>query len=135
MKTWIANGEPVYTRDDMPDYAIGFIYEITYTNGKKYIGKKDLFSYKTLPPLVGQKRKRKVKIESKWKTYSGSTKLSKGLVIQSREIIFYAETKRALTYLEVRELFRRDVIFNGKYLNENIGGKYFNNVFDKLKEK
>lgn len=135
MITWTHNFEYVYTRDDMPEDAMGFIYEITYTNGQKYIGKKNLWSERILAPLKGQKRKRKVKKETNWKVYSGSHKNKSGLVIASREILFYAISKRELTYMEVREQFLRDVLFSKQYLNENIGGKFFDTVHDKLKGK
>ena len=48
-----------------PDNSFGFIYYIeNKLNGKKYIGKKQYFSYK-----AGKKHK-----ESDWKTYTSSSK-------------------------------------------------------------
>ena len=43
-----------------------------------YIGKKSLYSHRTLPPLKGYKRKRKVIKESKWRDYSSSNKSVQG---------------------------------------------------------
>ena len=52
---------------DMPEGTIGFVYMITNKeDGKFYIGKKSLYSHRTLPPLKGYKRKRKVIKESNW---------------------------------------------------------------------
>ena len=45
--------------------SIGFVYEVRdKTNDMRYIGKKNFFSTRRLPPLKGQKRKRKVVKES-----------------------------------------------------------------------
>ena len=55
---WHYNGKPVNELSDMPDGTIGFIYKITNKEtGQFYIGKKSLYSHRTLPPLKGYKRK------------------------------------------------------------------------------
>ena len=60
---------------DMPEGTIGFVYMITNKeDGKFYIGKKSLYSHRTLPPLKGYKRKRKVIKESNWGHYNSSNK-------------------------------------------------------------
>jgi hypothetical protein len=115
--------------------AIGFIYEIFYTNGQRYIGKKNFFDTVTLPKNSNRKKKEVfLREKTDWKQYTGSHKTAVGLQIKSKHIIALANTKRALTYLEVKYLFEADVIFNEQFLNENIGGKYFDNVLDDLKE-
>lgn len=43
---WIYDGKPI---TELPAGVIGFIYEITYTDGRKYIGKKTMTSKKTIP--------------------------------------------------------------------------------------
>ena len=73
--------KPIKTINDMPENTFGFIYEVTYTpTNEKYLGKKVLQFNKTLPPLKGFKRKRKVIVESDWKTYYGSHKRIKLLL-------------------------------------------------------
>ena len=120
---------------DYPD-AFGFIYKITYDNGKKYIGKKDLFD-KVILPRNSNRNKKEIFLREKirWSEYCGSSKNTNGLKILKKEVIAIGNTRRALTYLEVFHLFRVDAIFNNEYLNENIGGLYFNNVFEPLKEE
>lgn len=123
---------------ELMDYpkAYGFIYEITYTDGSKYIGKKDVFDKVTLPKNRNRKKKEVFLREKRdWKHYCGSSKNSDGLTISKREIIAVANTKRALTFLEVKHLFRVAALFNDEYINSNIGGVYFDNVLDALKEE
>lgn len=123
----------VFSISDYPD-AFGFIYEITYENGKKYRGKKDLFNKVTLPRNSNRSRK-EVFLREKldWESYIGSAKKAKGLVVKTKEVIAVANTRRALTYLEIYHLFEVNALFNEEYLNENIGGLYFDNVFEQLK--
>ena len=53
----------------IPEDRFGFIYEITnITNGKKYIGKKQMVRRIKRKPLKGKKRKRIDFIESDWKS-------------------------------------------------------------------
>jgi len=109
---------------------IGFVYLITdLSNNKKYIGKKNFWSTRKLPPLKGQKRKRTVKKESDWKTYYGSSEEVKLLVEQSgaerfkREIIRLCSSKGEMSYYEAKEQFDRDVLLSDEYYNAFIGCK------------
>ena len=64
---WIYNNAEL---TEIPEKAIGFVYEITnITNGKKYIGKK-LFHFSKL--IQKNLKKKKVKVESNWRAYTGS---------------------------------------------------------------
>ena len=124
----------------MPADTFGFVYLVTHTpSGKKYLGKKQLISNRTLPPLKGTKRKRKVQKESDWKTYYGSQTEVKQLVKESkdmlefvREIRIFASTKKQLTYFETKLQFVNEVLENDEYLNSNILGKFFRkDLYDK----
>ena len=131
--SWFYKGKVVESIEDMPKGVFGFIYEVTHINsGKRYLGKKQLIANRTLPPLKGQKRRRKVQKESDWKTYYGSQLEIKQLVKESqnmlefdRRIITFAYTKKELTYLETKELFVKEVLENDGYLNSNILGKFY----------
>ena len=134
--SWIYKDEVITSLDQIPEASIGFIYELTQiSTGKKYIGKKNLYSYRTLPPLKGQKRKRKVVKESDWKNYYGSQSDVKNLVKEnkkdfSREILMFVKSKKLLTYWETKYLFMRGVIEkDSMYLNDNIEGRYFRRDF------
>ena len=125
-----------YEVGELPEEVKGFVYILYYTDGRKYIGSKVVRSDVKVKPLVGMRKNavRRVTKESKWKTYEGSTKLSDGLTIQSKVITHLCTDKRSMTYLEQKELFLVDAIMNKEYLNENIGGKFFDNCLDGLYE-
>lgn len=129
---WIYKNKKIDNLDKFPKECFGFIYEIVHLqSGKKYIGKKQLMSNRTLPPLKGQKRKRKVVKESDWKTYYGSQKEIKELVKENRgegfkrEILQFCFTKKQLTYYELKWQFAKGVLESDDYLNDNLLGKFF----------
>ena len=123
---WHYNGKPVNELSDMPDGTIGFIYKITNKEtGQFYIGKKSLYSHRTLPPLKGYKRKRKVIKESKWVDYNSSNKEVKGWLEAHKQILKYCTTKKSLTYYELKEQFRHDCLEREESLNDNLLGKFF----------
>jgi hypothetical protein len=66
----------------------------------------------------------RIKKESNWKKYKGSSKI-KNIHIKSREIICFGTGKKNLSYLETKELFKRDVLEDKMYLNGNISGVFF----------
>jgi hypothetical protein len=106
----------------------GFVYLITnLSNQKMYVGKKNFWSIRKLPPLKGQKRRRTVKKESDWKEYYGSNEEVKLLLEDGvqfhREILRLCKTKTEMTYYEMKEQIDREVLFKDEYYNEFIGGK------------
>lgn len=114
---------------DIEDFA-GFVYLITdKTNNKKYIGKKNFWSTRRLPPLKGQKRRRVKKLASDWMKYYGSNEEVKLLVENEgtdrfhREILKLCKTKGDMSYYEMKEQIEREVLFSDEYYNEFIGGK------------
>jgi len=129
---WLYNNEVIEGIEQMPKNTFGFIYEATYIpTREKYLGKKVLFFNRTLPPLKGTKRKRKVIKESDWQTYYGSHTKIKQLLSEgkqeyfSREILEFAFNKKHLTYLETKYQFSNNVLENTEYINDNILGKFF----------
>jgi hypothetical protein len=109
---------------------VGFVYLITDTsNDKMYVGKKNFWSTRKLPPLKGQKRRRTKKTESDWKDYYGSNEEVKMLVESDggkrfkREILHLCATKGTMSYLEAKEQFDREVLLKDEYYNEFIGCK------------
>jgi hypothetical protein len=112
--------------DDISEY-VGFVYCITnLTNGKKYIGKKNFWRTKKLPPLKGKKNKRHSKVETDWRQYYGScNKLLKdveelGEDNFKREIIECHTCKFDLAYAEAQHQFDLRVLFSNDYYNEII---------------
>ena len=126
---WCYNGQP-FRSEDIDD-SEGFVYVIeNLTTGMKYIGKKNFWSVRTLPPLKGQKRKRKKKTESDWKDYYGSSEEVKALVESQgrdnfkREILHLCASKGEMSYYELKEQVENDVLFKpDEYYNAFVGAK------------
>ena len=135
---WIYNGVP-FTSSDIQDY-FGFVYLIQNTiNGRKYIGRKYLWSFRT-----PKGKKRKVKSESDWKNYYGSCPELKedikkyGRENFSRTILSLHKTKGKTNYEETRQLFTNCVLTEAledgtpAFYNSNILSRYFRkDYFDK----
>lgn len=122
---WLYN-ERIFTSPDIGDY-VGFVYVLTdLVNGKKYVGKKQFFSTKTLPPLAGTTRKRKRVTESDWQSYCSSSTVIKALVEEHgidrfhREIVHLCRTKSEMSYWETRHQFVNDVLLSDDWYNDMV---------------
>lgn len=131
MHNWLYKDKEV-TDESIPEGSEGFVYKITHTpTGKYYIGKKSLWAKRTLPPLKGKKRKRRVIKESDWKKYHSSNDWIKTQVKEGneddfkREIIQFCPSKKSLTYYELRWQLYYDVLADDNSLNENLLGKFY----------
>lgn len=115
----------------------GFIYEITNTvTGRKYIGKKQLHSYRR-KKIKGRKNRKRVVKDSDWRTYTGSCdELNEDIKNTGKEkfsfdILRLCKTKGELTYSEVEFQIKRNVLTetmeNGDrlYYNGNILNRFF----------
>lgn len=125
------------------DKHYGFIYLIEYSNGKKYIGRKELYNVTNVKAkLNGEQREyhyrfynknykgKRTRFEelrkpSKWKLYNGSSKLVKGFQITQKTIIHVCDTPIDLTYWEMYYLMVNNVLFDDIYMNQAIGRNYF----------
>ena len=139
MVTWTYNDDPIMESSDMPDGVTGMVYLITTSDGRKYIGRKSLYSIRKRKfgkkecAIITDKRKKLyeiVKKESDWKKYTGSNKdlnidIANGIGY-TKKILHYAYSKKQLGYLETKLLYVFEVLEHGtEYYNSNIGGKYF----------
>lgn len=128
MDQWTYKGQ-LFESNQIEEY-VGFVYLITdLSNNKKYVGKKNFWAIRKLPPLKGKTRKRTVKKESDWQDYFGSSEQVKLLVESqgrnnfTREILHLCNTKGEMSYLEAKEQFDREVLFSDEYYNQFIGCK------------
>lgn len=132
---WLYNNTPLL---EIPENTYAFVYEITNkVTGQKYIGKKFFYSKKTLPPLKGKTRKRKVVKESDWKKYTSSSKPLNadideiGIDNFSFEILSLHPNKTEANYAELRFQILFDVLDkldgngNRVYYNLNIDRIYY----------
>lgn len=130
---WTYRNKEITSITDLPKNAFGFVYEIEFDNGMKYLGQKYLIHKKTLPPLKGYKRKRKTFKESDWLTYNGSIKdpvvakqIKDGKIKPvQRTILKVCYHKKQLSYFEIKFLFVRNCLEKDNYYNSNILGKFF----------
>ena len=137
MSHWTYQGEPYDPDYDDVDHA-GFVYIITNTvTGQRYVGKKVLHARRTLKPLKGKSRRRKIVKESDWRNYESSCvelredikKLGKSAF--KFEIISFHINRTELNYHELKLQFLLDVLeardANGERLfyNRNILTKYY----------
>lgn len=123
---WKFKGETIESIKQLPEETIGFIYVIQNPDTDQwYVGKKSIYSHRTLPPLKGTKRKRKVVKESDWIKYQSSNKTVKEWISPIKTILKYCTTKKQLTYWENKALYCKDALLDDKCLNDNISGKFF----------
>ena len=128
---WTYDGK-IFESSDIQDY-FGFVYLIQNNiNGRRYIGRKYFFSFRT-----PKGKKRKVKSESDWKNYYGSCPELKedidkiGRENFSRTILSLHKTKGKTNFEETRRLFNHNVLTesldNGEpaFYNSNILNRYF----------
>jgi len=119
---WLFEGNEI---TDLPDDKVGFVYLITNLDtGRRYIGKKlSKFSkvkYKVVLQKNGIKKRKKIrsKVDSDWQTYWSSSPEVQADVLTlgedkfTREILYFADSKGSLSYLEAREQFARQVLEN-----------------------
>ena len=119
---WLFEGNEI---TDLPDDKVGFVYLITNLDtGRRYIGKKlSKFSkvkYKVVLQKNGIKKRKKIrsKIDSDWQTYWSSSPEVQADVKAlgpdkfTREILYFADSKGSLSYLEAREQFARQALEN-----------------------
>ena len=122
---WIYK-DTTFTSNDIGDF-FGFVYRITnLQSGKQYIGRKYFYQFRK-----PRGKSRKVKSESDWKKYYGSSdelntdRKSIGNECFKREIISLHTTKGWVNYEETRQLFLNNVLSeNENYYNSNILGRY-----------
>ena len=136
---WIFKGKE-FTEDDIPENAVGFIYEMSaIINGKpvRYIGKKNFFSNikkklgkRALAQVTDKRLKKYVReIKPDFMKYYSSNKILKvahknGIVIK-REMLLICFSAMDLTYQETKHQFLYEVLEKEEYLNGNILGRFY----------
>ena len=127
---WIFKGSPFLSEDINDLY--GFVYRITnLQSGKQYIGRK--YFWQLRKP---RGKSRRVKSESDWKKYYGSSdelnadRKEIGNEYFKREILSLHKTKGQVNYEETKQLFLNNVLTEALddggplYYNSNILGRY-----------
>lgn len=125
---WHYQDEVFEPDEDFLKGLVGFVYCLTNLDeNKKYIGKKLFWSSKILPITKTRKRRKRIKIESDWRNYYGSSQAVMVLVERNvhfrRDIIHLCRTKGECSYYEAKEQFAQDVLLRDDYYNDFIGCK------------
>lgn len=125
---WYYQNEVFEPDEDFLKGLVGFVYCMTNLDeNKKYIGKKLFWSSKILPITKTRKRRKRIKIESDWRNYYGSSQAVMALVERNvhfrRDIIHLCRTKGECSYYEAKEQFAQDVLLRDDYYNDFIGCK------------
>lgn len=123
---WIHKGQPFLGENLKRFY--GFVYLITDTGtGQLYIGRKYFWQ---LRKMKGKSKRQKS--ESDWKDYYSSNdwikdQIKKGRAKETfkREILHLCVSKGETNFLEIEEQFKREVLRDDNYINDQISGKYF----------
>ena len=135
MCEWTYIGVPVRSHDDLLEGCTDIVYQIHFTNGTTYIGKKAVRSVRKRPPLKGYKRNRRILVNLPFENYIGSFEGHKDIKpeqIASKTILYQCSSRKASTYLEIETLFKTRALFKDSYINDNISGKFFKNSLDGL---
>ena len=106
------------------DHGFVYLFEIMCPETfvyKKYIGCKKFWSKRTLPPLKGMKRKRKVTKESDWEKYTTSSETVKKWITEGttfkKRILKIVHSQWELNYVENKLIMMSDACLKDEYLN------------------
>jgi hypothetical protein len=119
--SWIFNNGPFET-ENIEKFE-GFVYCITSKiNNKKYIGRKYFYNIRKV-----KGKKKRVRSESDWKEYYGSSKVlltdieKYDIMDFKREILSLHITRGDCNYEEVKQQFLNNVLEEDGWYNETIG--------------
>jgi len=126
---WQYQNEPYLTHQK--SNGVAFLYVITnLENNMRYVGKKQLYSTRSLPPLKGFKRRRIIVKESDWLTYWSSSESLKSDIRRlghhqfKREILMFFMNKQECNFAELVYSIKHNVLEDGWY-NKNIERRYY----------
>ena len=130
---WLYKNKQITSLQDLPSEVVGFVYLIiNKETAEWYVGKKNIYSQRTLPPLKGERRKRKVTKQTNWVQYQSSNESVKEWISPYKEILVYCYTKKQLTYEEMKAILCLQGLEDQKCMNSNVLGKFFKDEFKNL---
>lgn len=114
---WTYNGKEIDNISKTPEGSISFIYKITLSDGRYYIGRKTMKK----PNYTSGKLKGQSKGEYSWKTYTGSSKeltaLIKSGATYKKEILKFCFSKAETTYEETRTILCQSALTDPNCFN------------------
>lgn len=129
----------VFEEIDIKNF-IGFVYVITFANGKKYIGAKKIWKRIKAAPSTFKRGPRGGFEESDWKTYTSSSKevnsmIEQGIIPTDFTIVGWYDSWGKTLMAEMELQLSNDVLRSSVWLNKQIGGHFNPNCFDDLTER
>ena len=102
---WIYKGKVIDDVLKTPEGSLAFIYRITLSDGRYYIGRKTMWK----PKFTSGKNKGVSKGEYPWKNYKGSSKellsiMKEGKLTYTKDIIKFCYSKTETSYAETVEI-------------------------------
>lgn len=121
---WFYKGAPIENETVLKYFGIVYMI-IDKETGKKYIGRKYIWSYRK-----ERGASRRSKRESDWQKYYSSNEELKQIGKETperlqREILHLCKSRGECNFLEVAEQIKRDVLYSDSYINDNINRKVF----------
>ncbi len=134
---WVYQGKDILSHEDLFEETTNFVYELKFSDGTKYIGKKTVRSIRRIKPTLAMKAIRKNYVRKELKDipfakYEGSSKENEDKTLISKEILYQCSNKKTSSYIEMALLVTEDALFTDKYNNKNISGTYFMDSLDGL---
>jgi len=127
---------PVLKTDKVRDGFIKQIKKRVYTDpetGLQIVGKANIKRAKNKGITAKLEAFDVIRRENKWRDYTGSSKeIPKSDKITVKRILYFCSTKKAMTYLETKLLFKYDAPMNPKFYNKVIGRQFWDNDLDGL---
>ncbi|UYD59362.1 hypothetical protein HPMBJEAJ_00263 [Aeromonas phage avDM6] len=119
-----------------PREVLGFVYMITFSNGKKYIGAKRVWKNLKRPPATYKRQGKTEFIESDWRSYRSSSNEvveleTQGIQITEMRILAQYDTWGKVLLLECMLQFSLNALTSDVYLNKQIEGMFTASCFDK----
>lgn len=126
----------VFEEVDIKNY-IGFVYVITFEDGRKYVGAKKIWKRIKAAPCTFKRGPKKGFEESDWKTYTSSSNelnsiLENGIKPKEMIIMGWYPTWGKTLMAEMEMQLANDVLRDPMWLNKQIGGHFNPNCFDDL---
>lgn len=132
---WIYRGKTLQS-EDVENY-VGMVYLLkNKQNNRQYIGKK-FFWTRAVRSVKGKRKK--VRVESDWKKYYGSSKSllqdieQIGIDKIERHVLLLCNSKTQCAYYELKEQVDRNVLLREDYYNEFVGGKINGRHLEEIK--
>lgn len=121
---------------DIRDY-LGFVYVITFDDGRKYIGAKKIWKRIKTAPSTFKRGPKAGFEESDWKSYTSSSSEVNKLInenINPKEylIVGWYSTWGKTLMAEMEMQLANDVLRDSMWLNKQIGGQFNPNCYDDL---